>query len=595
MAHFDTTADVAKFIADFGFSINSTSASDFSSNHTAYHCTLTYDDKSIPVTYNGTSAPTVMDVVHAVVQDAYSYDTTRRSIDTFASEYGYNTVDTPISKVLNAFNECKESYEWLCDDYGKPLYSYDLPQLVKMIADHKNEITDKVNFIVKEKEASYAYSNPPVPEGFVSLKEVMNSFDLGERGDRITAHDGSEYVADTFSSIADDAVDIYHNKLFHWLPDNYGWLEDAADEGLLEGVKDGDIIKMIQIAQYVCYERDLYDHQDDILSYYVTSELHDGGLYMVDEDIAEQLSNIGRHFERLDSALDAAKDIIREALVASFEELYGEDLAEEMADKVIDENYTIVNPCVMNLSTVHEVNEKGYEQAFDNQWKDYLRQAHIDNLTAIFKQDGQALENFFNLNDWENLPTIDTFQEWYTNDFSQINEVSFTDDPDGLTNAQNEALARLDNSLFNPENIWSSTLSTHNTDKDTMTVSPDSSPDPNYRYQLLSRLQLDCEYYLGACVKNQVDMAAAQKHLWAGTIEGQIDKMRELYKSFPENEKPEWLSLSDINQYEKKMLSARDGNKNIRLSSISKDMSASSNEIKEHNTPDMSRTDHPER
>ncbi|HEL1037684.1 TPA: hypothetical protein TVE81_001730 [Streptococcus equi subsp. zooepidemicus] len=592
MAHFDTTADVAKFIADFGFSINSTSASDFSSNHTAYHCTLTYDDKSIPVTYNGTSAPTVMDVVHAVVQDAYSYDTTHRSIDTFASEYGYNTVDTPISKVLNAFNKCKESYEWLCDNYGKPLYSYDLPQLVKMIDDHQNEITDKVNFIVKEKETLEAYSNPPVPEGFVSLKEVMDGFDLGECGQRITEHDGSEYVADTLSSIADDNVDIYYNKLFHWLSDNYGWLEDAADEGLFEGVKDGDIIKMTQIAQYVCYERDLYDHQDDILSYYVTSELHDGGLYMVDEDIAEQLSNIGRHFERLDSALDAAKDIIREALVASFEELYGEDLAEEMADKVIDENYTIVNPCVMNLSTVHEVNEKGYEQAFDNQWKDYLRQAHIDNLTAIFKQDGQALENFFNLNDWENLPTIDTFQEWYTNDFSQINEASFADDPDGLTNAQNEALARLDNSLFNPKNRWSSTLSTHDTDKDTMTVSSDSS----HNYRLLSRLQLDCEYYLGACVENQVDMATAQKHLWAGTIEGQIDKMRELYKSLPENEKPEWLSLSDINQYEKKMLAARDKNNPLNsLSSQAKDASSASKEVNSQNTPDMNRRDEQEK
>lgn len=374
MAHFDTTADVAKFIADFGFSINSTSASDFSSNHTAYHCTLTYDDKSIPVTYNGTSAPTVMDVVHAVVQDAYSYDTTHRSIDTFASEYGYNTVDTPISKVLNAFNKCKESYEWLCDNYGKPLYSYDLPQLVKMIDDHQNEITDKVNFIVKEKETLEAYSNPPVPEGFVSLKKVMDSFDLGECGQRITEHDSSEYVADTFSSIADDNVDIYHNKLFHWLPDNYEWLKDAADEGLLEGVEDGDIIKMTQIAQYVCYERDLYDHQDDIVSYFVANDLYDKGVYIVSEDIADTLSVCGEDFERLDLATDYLQEEIKNSLIAHFEEMYGEEneFIDDMADKVIDSNFTMVNPCVMNVTTTHIVNEKGYEQAFEDQWKDYL-------------------------------------------------------------------------------------------------------------------------------------------------------------------------------------------------------------------------------
>lgn len=499
MAHFDTTADVAKFIADFGFSINSTSASDFSSNHTAYHCTLTYDDKSMSVTYNGTSAPTVMDVVHAVVQDAYSYDTTSRSIDTFASEYGYNTVDTPISKVLNAFNKCKESYEWLCDNYGKPLYSSDLPQLVKMIDDHQNEITDKVNFIVKEKETLEAYSNPPVPEGFVSLKEVMDGFDLGECGQRITEHDGSEYVADTFSSIADDNVDIYYNKLFHWLPDNYGWLQDAADEGLLEGVKDGDLIKMTQIAQYVCYERDLYDHQDDIVSYFVANDLYDKGVYIVSEDIADTLSVCGEDFERLDLATDYLQEEIKNSLIAHFEEMYGEEneFIEDMADKVIESNFTMVNPCVMHVATANIVNEKGYEQAFEDQWKDYLRQSHIDNLSTIH---GQDLTNFFNFNDWETLPTIDTFQEWYTNDFSQINETSFADNPDGLTNAQNAALTRLDNLLFNPKNRWSSTLSTHDTDKETITVS-----------------------------------------------------------------------------------------------SISKAMSASSKEIKEHNTPDTNRSDHPER
>ncbi|MCD3460548.1 LPD11 domain-containing protein [Streptococcus equi] len=505
MAHFDTTADVAKFIADFGFSINSTSASDFSSNHTAYHCTLTYDDKSIPVTYNGTSAPTVMDVVHAVVQDAYSYDTTHRSIDTFASEYGYNTVDTPISKVLNAFNKCKESYEWLCDNYGKPLYSYDLPQLVKMIDDHQNEITDKVNFIVKEKETLEAYSNPPVPEGFVSLKEVMDGFDLGECGQRITEHDGSEYLADTFSSIADDNVDIYYNKLFHWLPDNYEWLEDAADEGLLEGVKDGDIIKMTQIAQYVCYEKDLYDHQDDIVSYFVANDLYDKGVYIVSEDIADTLSVCGENFERLDLATDYLQEEIKNSLIAHFEEMYGEEneFIYEMADKVIDSNFTMVNPCVMHVATANIVNEKGYEQAFEDQWKDYLIEHRCSDINAS---------------------------------------------------------------------------------------------DLIHYYNFLDRLQSDCKYYLGACVENQVDMVTAQKHLWAGTIEGQIDKMREIYENLPENEKPAWLSLSDIDQYEKKMLAARDKNNPLNsLSSQAKDASSASKEVNSHNTPDMNRRDEQEK
>lgn len=79
---------------------------------------------------------------------------------------------------------------------------------------------------------------------------------------------------------------------------------------------------------------------------------------------------------------------------------------------------------------------------------------------------------------------------------------------------------------------------------------------PEFNYRLLGRLQSDCDYYLGACASNGADMTAAQKHLWAGSIEGQIDKMREIYAALPE--KPEWLSADDIDRYEENMLALRD-------------------------------------
>ena len=63
-------------------------------------------------------------------------------------------------------------------------------------------------------------------------------------------------------------------------------------------------------------------------------------------------------------------------------------------------------------------------------------------------------------------------------------------------------------------------------------------------YMLLDRLKSDCDYYLG--YGNRSD-----KNLWAGNVEGQISKMRELYNKLPE--KPEWLSAEDIDNYEKMM------------------------------------------
>lgn len=67
-----------------------------------------------------------------------------------------------------------------------------------------------------------------------------------------------------------------------------------------------------------------------------------------------------------------------------------------------------------------------------------------------------------------------------------------------------------------------------------------------YNYMLLDRLKQDCEYFLGNGNGNV-------KHLWAGDIDEQIDKMKELYNSFADDEKPEWITMKDINNYEKKM------------------------------------------
>lgn len=66
-----------------------------------------------------------------------------------------------------------------------------------------------------------------------------------------------------------------------------------------------------------------------------------------------------------------------------------------------------------------------------------------------------------------------------------------------------------------------------------------------FEYQLLGRLKRDCDYYLGAGGKNE-------KHLWAGTAEKQILKMRDLYESLVE--KPEWLTEDELKHYEKEML-----------------------------------------
>ena len=66
------------------------------------------------------------------------------------------------------------------------------------------------------------------------------------------------------------------------------------------------------------------------------------------------------------------------------------------------------------------------------------------------------------------------------------------------------------------------------------------------RYRLLSRLRMDCEYYLG-------EGSRCAKFLWAGTVHKHISAMKILWNSFSAKQKPEWLSYTDILDYQARM------------------------------------------
>ncbi len=75
------------------------------------------------------------------------------------------------------------------------------------------------------------------------------------------------------------------------------------------------------------------------------------------------------------------------------------------------------------------------------------------------------------------------------------------------------------------------------------------SSDSEFRYKLLDRLRSDCEYYLGYGNRHA-------KNLWAKSESDHISCMKALWESFGAGEKPEWLSMEKITEYETKMISA---------------------------------------
>lgn len=66
-------------------------------------------------------------------------------------------------------------------------------------------------------------------------------------------------------------------------------------------------------------------------------------------------------------------------------------------------------------------------------------------------------------------------------------------------------------------------------------------------YGMLSRLQMDCEYYLGYGGR-------CTGHLWAKSEVEQIEEMKKLWQQLPDDKKPQWLTWTEILDYEKRMV-----------------------------------------
>lgn len=69
----------------------------------------------------------------------------------------------------------------------------------------------------------------------------------------------------------------------------------------------------------------------------------------------------------------------------------------------------------------------------------------------------------------------------------------------------------------------------------------------SFKYMLLDRMKQDCNYYLG-------NGNRLKKYLWANDEKEHIENMKALWNSFPDEEKPEWLTMEQIETYEKEML-----------------------------------------
>ena len=100
------------------------------------------------------------------------------------------------------------------------------------------------------------------------------------------------------------------------------------------------------------------------------------------------------------------------------------------------------------------------------------------------------------------------------------------------------------------ERLGKDTLS--GTDENQMpTASPGTGGTYGFNLRLLGRLKADIDYFLGP--------SHAEKYLWAGSVDAQIAKLREIDGSIRPEDRPEWFTTEWIDQAEQAMRTPADG------------------------------------
>ena len=85
-----------------------------------------------------------------------------------------------------------------------------------------------------------------------------------------------------------------------------------------------------------------------------------------------------------------------------------------------------------------------------------------------------------------------------------------------------------------------------NSDYVIATPAPVESPN-KFNYMMLSRLQSDCNYFLGYGGRHL-------SRLCENSVQKHIEEMKRLWNNLPNDGKPEWLTMEQIDAYEREML-----------------------------------------
>lgn len=144
-------------------------------------------------------------------------------------------------------------------------------------------------------------------------------------------------------------------------------------------------MRMTQMAQYECFTQDMYNHQEDIAKYAALEGLMAAGVYALADEVYDDVFDGGTiDFDdnnmdiedfatEAETAIQDAMDVpIYEAIDSNDEIMEDGELHWEYMSIKEGWGYNFPNPCAMSVEAVRTVNEKGYEAAFNEFWREFM-------------------------------------------------------------------------------------------------------------------------------------------------------------------------------------------------------------------------------
>lgn len=368
MPNYNDAQAVADLLSQFDFNIISEGPGDFSTQHRKYTCEFSKPGiESFTTTYQCNPRFDGQPTATDVFA-ALASDALAVDgllVDTFADELGF---EKP-SQAIRAYESCHKTLDWLKNDLQ--LMTSEISDIAGTLDNELGEVKEQVERVQEERKAKHEFEHPPVPEGFTSIEDLQARLDLGEYG---------------------------------FTQDMYNHQEDIAKYAALEGLKEAGVYALAD---------DVYDDVFDG----ITITLDDNNMDI--EDFASEAQ----------IAIQDAMDVpIYEAIDSNDEIMEDGELHWEYMSIKEGWGYNFPNPCAMSAEAVRTVNEKGYEAAFNEFWRDFMPEDH--ELAAM--QDVTLIPVTLHFNETPDKSENMTFSAQDTNGLDIDGEVFFC----GLTHEE---------------------------------------------------------------------------------------------------------------------------------------------------------------